>query len=238
MGPGPPSSLSASFFSAADRALQAGELARRVFSDAPATLKLSKWAERRLRKLYQESSSSQSSPASSHQDELSIGTELRIMDETRIRILTALTPRTAEVKVKKMQKCFQVPPFNLCAEAPADSLRQQLAQNLVAHERNYKTLVVISDRLDAIMTRIQCVETDVSSTLERMEVLLLEEDQNKDILVHVRQAMLCRMEAIESTLRAEIQETIEPSAPFIQRKRKLREVDDFLDAFLGYLDNN
>ena len=40
---------------------------------------------------------------------------------------------------------------------------------------------------------------------------------------------------IELETRKEIQETMEPSLPFVHKKRKLMEVDNFLDAFVTFL---
>ncbi len=123
----------------------------------------------------------------------------------------------------------------------------------MTHRRNFKTLENIAERLDAIMTRIQGVETGTEKVFETMleQVFLVpkggqEAEQplssssstNKkeaEEILKFKNLIVARMERIEKDARPMIQSVIEPSAEFIRKKRKLMEVDDFLDAFLHFL---
>ena len=111
---------------------------------------------------------------------------------------------------------------------------QHLAQNLISHERNYKALVAISDKVDSIMTRIESVETDVQKTLKDMEALLWDGEDNP-ILSQVKTLMLTRLEHIERQHCKTMHENMEPSAQFMRNKRKQRDTDDFLKAYTDFL---
>ena len=197
--------------------------------------------------------------------------DLQFIDEMRVRVLTALTANEAAVpRIKKAQKCFEVLAIafprhcffcailTICA-----SLRQQLAQNIVTQRRNFKTLENIAERLDAIMTRIQGVETGTEKVFDTILEQVAAEPQSskkenageeappttnadenpnkkKEVeeILKFKNLILARMERIERDARPIIQDIIQPSAEFIRKKRKLMEVDDFLDAFLHFLLNS
>ena len=113
---------------------------------------------------------------------------------------------------------------------------QQLAQNLVAHERNYKALVTLSDKVDSIMTRIECVELDVDKTFQEIQMLLMQDGKDEyQLLSQVQGLMQSRMEQIEQTHCAEMHENLQPSAEFMRKKRKMRDTDDFLQAYSEFL---
>ena len=124
-----------------------------------------------------------------------------------------------------------------------------MGQNLVAYERSYRSMLGLADRLDAVLSRIDSLEGAVSSTFAQMQTLAEElqddrqpaekkrklvkvEDQKRvvpSILRQVKANMVARMQEIERRMTAEIHDCMEPSAGFIQRKRKQRQDDAFLN---------
>jgi hypothetical protein len=113
------------------------------------------------------------------------------------------------------------------------SPEQKLAQDVVDHLRNYHSLLKVSRQFDTVMARIRGVEADVERNLSELEALCSSEDPE---LASFRPLLLARMQRIEDEARNQIHETVQPSAEFISKKRRLRSVDDFLDAFLEFLE--
>jgi hypothetical protein len=126
----------------------------------------------------------------------------------------------------------QLPPFSPLF-ALRLSLEQKLAQDVVDHLRNYHSLLKVSRQFDTVMARIRGVEADVERILSELEALCGSEDPE---ISSFRPLLLARMQRIEDEARNQIHEAVQPSAHFIARKRKLRSVDDFLDAFLEFLE--
>ena len=90
----------------------------------------------------------------------------------------------------------------------------------------------IAEKMDVAMTRIQGVEMDT----ERIFNELVEFDEG-EAMSKFKELIFARMQRVEKDASTEIQDIIEPSVDFIKKKRKLREVDNFLDAFLDFLNN-
>jgi rubrerythrin len=113
-----------------------------------------------------------------------------------------------------------------------------LAQNLSGHERNYKALLTMLDKVDSIITRIHCVEKDVEKTLTEMQQLIRgskdEANQDHPALQHVSYLMRTRMEFVERRYGHEIQETMEPSRQVLGEKRKMHETQEFLMALADF----
>jgi len=148
--------------------------------------------------------------------------DLSIIDSVRIHTLASLSKQDhkTESRIKKAQRCFQ-----------------QIGQNVVGHRRIYNTLQIIADKVDAIMQRIQGMEADTERTFAELQKLGEEDPDLIVQIVRLKNLLSTRMEWVERESRKEIQEIIEPSAPFMQKKRKQREVDDFLDMFLCFLND-
>ena len=112
---------------------------------------------------------------------------------------------------------------------------QQMGQNMVAHRRNYKTVQMIAEILDAIMVRIQGVESDTDKIFAQLESISEAHPALQPQMAQLKVYINWQMQNIELETRKEIQETMEPSLPFEHKKRKLMEVDNFLDAFVTFL---
>lgn len=147
-------------------------------------------------------------------------------------------------------------------------LGQQLGQNLVAYERSYRTMLGLADRLDAVLSRIECLEGAVGGTIAQMQELAdelcaaeVEPSRNSKLLARRKRRRQCdeaemeeqhpvpsilrqvkknitsRMSEIERRMSSEIHDCMEPSAAFIQRKRKQRESDAFLNVIALFDDD-
>jgi len=144
---------------------------------------------------------------------------------------------------------------------------QQLGQNLVAYERSYRTMLGLADRLDAVLSHIECLEGAVGGTIAQMqeladELCAAEEEPSRhskllarrkrrrrceaeleeqhpvpSILRQVKKNITARMSEIERRMSSEIHDCMEPSAAFIQRKRKQRESDAFLNVIALFDDD-
>jgi hypothetical protein len=198
----------------------------------------------------QQDSGGGSSAASSPPTPTEVNEDLLQLDNARLRILTLLLPPTPpqkpaaaavvskEDKIKKIQRHFQA-----------------LGQNLVAYDRSYRSILALADKLDAVLSRIDSLEVAVTSTFAQMEAAAEDFYSKKSrreasaaaageaaaehpiqaILRRVKGLMTVRMEEIEVRLSGEIHECMEPSAGFVQRKRKQRESDSFLN-FITHFD--
>jgi hypothetical protein len=169
--------------------------------------------------------------------------DMRFLDDARrhvlSRVMRTLSTDAAlphvESKAKKLQKCFQ-----------------HLAQNLMGHERNYRALLILLDKVTSVITRIHCVEKDVEKTVAEMQALLLlpsaptdadkknnnsktpNEDDNPT-LAHVSWLTRTRMESVERHYGREIQQAIDSSRHVLGEKRKLHETHEFLLAFADFV---
>jgi hypothetical protein len=149
----------------------------------------------------------------------------------------------------------------VCGASDLIGVWQQLGQNLVAYERSYRTMLGLADRLDAVLSRIECLEGAVGGTIAEMQVLAdelvcaepliarrrpkkrrceeAEEQQHPvpSILQQVKKNITARMTEIERRMSSEIHDCMEPSAAFIQRKRRQRESDAFLNVIALFDDD-
>lgn len=147
--------------------------------------------------------------------------DLMFMDGARKKLLSSIvagkTPDSVEAKAKKIQKGFQ-----------------QLAQDLMGHERNYKALYGLVDKMLDVLGRIHCGEQHVAKTMEELQQILQEPEDNPT-LTHVEWLMQQRMAHIERHYGGELQETLEASRRILNHKRKLRETDVFLAEMAEFL---
>lgn len=109
-----------------------------------------------------------------------------------------------------------------------------MAQDFNALVRDYKTLVVLCDKIDTIFMRMQCAERDMDQRLEDIGTLLPDGKSNP-LYAQLYAFFKRRMEEIEQQHCLEMRESLEQSAPFVQRKRGMREATAFLDAFGDFL---
>ena len=83
------------------------------------------------------------------------------------------------------------------------------------------------------MMRIQGVEQDMERIFQDLDTTATAPDQVQSLKLFITD----RMETVEKESRNEMQEIMEPSLQFVMQKRRQREVDHFLDAFLVFLQN-
>lgn len=113
---------------------------------------------------------------------------------------------------------------------------QRLAQDFNALVRDYKMLVMLCDKIDTIFMRMQCAEKDMDKRLEDI-CTLLPDGKSNPLYAELYAFLKRRMEEIEHQHCIDMRENLEPSAPFIQRKRRIREATVFLQAFGEFLND-
>lgn len=94
----------------------------------------------------------------------------------------------------------------------------------------------MADKLVSVLLRIQGVEGDTKRLLNDLATLL-EADNAGNLVEYLKASVLSSMDKVEQDARDEIQEVMEPSSQFLSKKRKTRELDDFLDAFGSFLNS-
>jgi len=94
-------------------------------------------------------------------------------------------------------------------------------------------LGVLAEKLEANIERIKDIEMDTERLfLSIQQIMPCENDEE---ILKFKELILARMNHTQNESQKDIQESAEGALHFISKKRKQRHLDEFLDAFLQFV---
>jgi hypothetical protein len=159
------------------------------------------------------------SPPSPLDDECQMMAEaMKAIDMVRVQTLTKICKQeNGEAKTRKAQRQFQA-----------------LAQNMVSHKRNFKSLIETMEKMSAILFRIQSLEKGIHQNMEALSCLTGEDDGSMD---EMQKLVAENFRAVEEAAKDDMKESLEPVAPYLMRRKRQRELDDFIGNMITYLED-
>jgi hypothetical protein len=115
-------------------------------------------------------------------------------------------------------------------------MTQVLAQNIVSHKRNFKSLVDTFDRVGSILTRMQILEKNINKNLQDLVNDAPEDEEGS--IVKMSQIIQTSLATIEEDAKNEIRESMESATPFLLRMKREGELDDFITHMMTYFGDN
>lgn len=112
---------------------------------------------------------------------------------------------------------------------------QTLAQNIVSHKRNFKSLVDTFEKVGAILTRMQTLEKNIHKNLQDLgNDIPADEEGTMDKMKQIVHASLA---SVEREAKSDMRESLEAGAPFLLRMKREEELDDFIGHVLTYFES-
>jgi hypothetical protein len=170
------------------------------------------------------------------QEPAATNTTLSVIDHIRVQMLTN---DGSEVEKKKLQRNFEVLyPFSIFFMPLLFLMMvaQVLAQNIVSHKRNFKSLVDTFEKVGAILTRMQTLETNIRKNLQDLANDAPADEEGS--IGKMSQIIQTSLAAVEQDAKNEIRESMEPATPFLLRMKREGELDDFIAHMITYLEGD
>jgi hypothetical protein len=114
-------------------------------------------------------------------------------------------------------------------------MHQTLAQNIVAHKRNFKGLVDLFEKVGAVFQRMQSLDKNIHKNLQDMDALMGDDNQN---MRKMKEMVFETLGEVEKGAKSDIKESLEPVTPFLLRKKMEGELDDFIQHALTYMESS
>ncbi len=110
-----------------------------------------------------------------------------------------------------------------------------MAQNIVSHRRNYKSLVDTFEKVGAILLRMETLERSIHANMRDLEAHAVEDD-NQSNLAELKEMVYTHLADVEHDAKNDMKESLEPVAPYLLRRKREGELDDFIGHVLNYVE--
>ena len=109
---------------------------------------------------------------------------------------------------------------------------QTLAQNIVSHKRNFKGLVETMERVGSILMRMQTLEKNIHKNMSDIG------GDDVPNISDMKRLVYENIQDVEDGAKNDIRDSLEPLIPFMLRKKRDAEIDDFIGHILTYSETN